>query len=62
MYAYKREEGTELCASSSTGEASISGAEHSTLNTHTYTHTYKQMQINRNMETGKHPKVLVVLA
>lgn len=34
---YKREEGTELHTGSSTGEASISGAEYSALNAHTQT-------------------------
>lgn len=37
----------ERGAGSSTGEASISGAEQSALNTHT--HIYKQMQINTEM-------------
>lgn len=52
---YKREEGTELCAGSSTGEASISGAEHSTLNTHTYTHlqTDADKQKRGNWQTPK---------
>lgn len=47
---YKREEGTELCAGSSTGEASISGAEHSALNTHTYT------QVQTDADKQKHEK------
>lgn len=39
---YKREEGTELHAGSSTGEAPISGAGYSALNTHTHKHTRLQ--------------------
>lgn len=59
---YKREDETVLSAGSSTGEASISGAERreSSLNTHTQLQT--DADKHRNAETGTRPEEPAALA